>query len=215
MPQPTTRENILEAADRLFYRHGYDHTSFADIADTVGISRGNFYHHFKTKDEILTAVISRRLAEKRQLLDSWEIEGAGPVERLRSFINILIVNRADIQRYGCPIGTLSTELAKLSHPAQAGANELFVLFRVWLHRQFSLLGRSANADELAMHLLARSQGVATLAAAFQDEGFIRLEVEKLHAWLDANAGLAGPPADRRRADGAEDLAPAKPLSKEG
>ncbi|MDD9913854.1 MAG: helix-turn-helix domain containing protein, partial [Rhodospirillaceae bacterium] len=37
----------------LFYRHGFDHTSFADIAEAVQISRGNFYYHFRTKDDIL------------------------------------------------------------------------------------------------------------------------------------------------------------------
>jgi hypothetical protein len=80
---------------------------------------------------------------------------------------------------------LSTELAKLNHPAQPEATELFTLFRSWLRRQFELLGRKADADRFAMHLLARSQGVATLAASFHDEEFIRQEVEQMHAWLDA------------------------------
>lgn len=44
---------LTEAADELFYRQGYEHTSFSNIAGAVQISRGNFYHHFKTKDEIL------------------------------------------------------------------------------------------------------------------------------------------------------------------
>jgi AcrR family transcriptional regulator len=185
MSDPTTREHIVEAADRLFYRQGYEHTSFADIAGVVKISRGNFYFHFKTKDEILDAVINRRLAEKRQMLDRWEIEGEQPADRIRSFINIMLVNRADLKRYGCPLGTLSTELAKLNHPAQPEATELFTLFRTWLRRQFELLGRKTDADRLAMHLLARSQGVATLASSFHDEEFIRQEVEQMHAWLDA------------------------------
>ena len=185
MSDPTTREHIVEAADRLFYQQGYEHTSFADIAGVVKISRGNFYFHFKTKDEILDAVINRRLAEKRQMLERWEIEGERPADRIRSFINIILVNRADLKRYGCPLGTLSTELAKLNHPAQPEATELFTLFRTWLRRQFELLGRKADADRLAMHLLARSQGVATLASSFHDDGFIRREDEQMYAWLDA------------------------------
>ena len=62
MSDKTTRDHIVEAADRLFYRQGYEHTSFADIADAVQISRGNFYYHFESKDEILDAVIGARLA---------------------------------------------------------------------------------------------------------------------------------------------------------
>jgi TetR/AcrR family transcriptional regulator, transcriptional repressor for nem operon len=199
VPAPsTTRDHIVEAADQLFYRQGYEHTSFSDIADAVRISRGNFYYHFKSKDEILGAVIEARLANTQAMLDRWEIDGETPAERIRSFIHMLIANRADIKRFGCPIGTLTTELAKLSHPSQAEANRLFTLFRTWLRRQFALLGRKADADALAMHLLARSQGVATLAAAFHDEKFIRQEFKQMNAWLDSCLTRATPDADDKR-----------------
>jgi AcrR family transcriptional regulator len=183
MSDKATRDHIIEAADQLFYRQGYEHTSFSDIADAVQISRGNFYYHFKSKDEILDAVINLRLANTRKMLEQWEIEGKEPADRIRSFIHILIMNRVKIKRFGCPVGTLCTELAKLDHPSQTQANRLFTLFRTWLRRQFTLLGRKADADDLAMHLLARSQGVATLANTFQNEKFIRKEVNRMCEWL--------------------------------
>jgi TetR/AcrR family transcriptional regulator, transcriptional repressor for nem operon len=183
MSEKSTRDQIIEAADRLFYQHGFEHTSFADIANAVQISRGNFYYHFKSKDEILNAVIGARLASTRAMLAKWESAGEGPADRIRSFIHMLMANRADIKRFGCPVGTLCTELAKLNHSSKAEANMLFTLFRTWLRRQFTLLGREEDADELAMHLLARSQGVATLASAFHDEKFIRQEVQQMYDWL--------------------------------
>lgn len=114
MSSKTTRDEIIEAADDLFYRQGYEHTSFTDIANVVKISRGNFYHHFKSKDEILDAVIDKRLADRQAMLQRWEIEGETPEDRIRSFIDILIVHGEKIKRYGCPIGTLTSELAKLN-----------------------------------------------------------------------------------------------------
>ena len=57
------------------------------------------------------------------------------------------------------------------------------MFRTWLRRQFEQLGHKINADSLAMHLLARSQGIATLASAFHDENFIKSEVNYLYEWL--------------------------------
>lgn len=183
MSDKTTRDLIVEAADRLFYRQGYEHTSFADIADAVRISRGNFYHHFKTKDEILDAVIGARLDGTRSMLERWTIEGEDPADRIRSFIHILVANQAEIMRHGCPVGTLCSELAKLGHASQAEATKLFTLFRTWLRRQFALLGREADADALAMHLLARSQGIAALANAFHDEKFIKQEVKQMCDWL--------------------------------
>lgn len=185
MSGEATRDHIVEAADQLFYRQGYEATSFADIAAAVRISRGNFYYHFRTKDEILSAVIDRRLSATQTMLDQWETDGGDPIARIGCFINILVANRVQIMRHGCPVGTLSSELAKLDHVAQDQARRIFTLFRDWLARQFAMLGRTADAEALAMHLLVRSQGVATLATAFRDESFIRKEVADMGAWLEA------------------------------
>lgn len=186
-----TRQQIVEAADRLFYEQGFEATSFADIAAAVRLSRGNFYYHFKTKDEILDAVIALRLANTGRMLEAWEAGTDDPAERIRSFIHILVMNRAKIMQYGCPVGTLCNELSKLDHAAKEDAAKLFTLFRGWLARQFAALGRDGDADALAMHVLMRSQGVATLATAFRDDAFIQREVEDMQAWLEAQRSAAG------------------------
>ena len=194
MSASETRAQIVEVADRLFYERGFDATSFADIAQDVGLSRGNFYYHFKTKDEILAAVIALRVARTRALLAVWEQAAEAPVQRIRCFIHILIANRTKIMAHGCPVGTLCSELAKLDHAAQGDAAGLFALFRDWLARQFAALGRGAEAEALALHLLMRSQGVAALATALRDEAFIRREVAEMENWLHAQspAGATGP-----------------------
>lgn len=196
MSAASTRQQIVEAADRLFYERGFEATSFADIAAAVHLSRGNFYYHFKTKNDILDAVIALRLTNTAKMLDAWEAENSDPAERIRSFIHILVMNRAKIMLYGCPVGTLCSELSKLNHIAKDDASKLFTLFRDWLARQFSALGREADADALAMHILMRSQGVATLATAFHDEAFIHREVQDMCAWLEAQRpGSSRPETD--------------------
>lgn len=180
-----TRQQIIEAADKLFYENGFGETSFADIAAAVQISRGNFYHHFKTKDEILEAVIAKRLADRETLLGSWEKTASDPNDRIACFIKIVITNQAKIMAYGCPVGTLTAELAKVEHPASAKANDIMGLFRDWLVRQFTALGADEAALEFALHVLSWSQGVATLAQAFKDEAFVQREVQKILSWLDS------------------------------
>jgi len=187
MSGTATRGQIVEAADELFYRQGFEPTSFADIAGAVGISRGNFYHHFKSKDEILDAVIDRRLQATRAMLDRWEAEGGDPAARIGGFVRLLLVNRAKIMRHGCPVGTLCSELAKLDHGARRHANRILALFRDWLAGQFAQLGHAPDeAEALALHLLVRAQGVATVANAFRDKAFVAREVGQMEAWL---AGL--------------------------
>ncbi|ARU58499.1 MAG: TetR/AcrR family transcriptional regulator [Pseudomonadales bacterium] len=183
MPNNPTRDQIVDAADVLFYENGYEHTSFSQIAKTVSISRGNFYYHFKTKDAILAAVIERRLENTRKMLEDWEQKGDSPETRIRCFIQILIQNQEKILRFGCPVGTLTTELSKLKHVNLTEASKVFTLFRVWLGRQFEALGFASRADYFAMQLLARSQGIATLASAFNDQQYIAQEVDSLNSWL--------------------------------
>jgi TetR/AcrR family transcriptional repressor of nem operon len=179
----STRARIIRVADRLFYEQGFEHTSFAAIAEVVGISRGNFYHHFRTKDEILAAVIETRVEATRGMLRQWESETAEPAERIRRFIHIVLTNGADIRAFGCPVGTLTAELAKLGHPSRPEAAALFTVFRDWLTGQFSALGHGVASDDMALHALAFSQGIATLANAFGDEDFVRREVERLESRL--------------------------------
>jgi TetR/AcrR family transcriptional repressor of nem operon len=179
----TTRDHIVEQADTLFYEAGFEATSFADIAAAVGISRGNFYHHFKSKDDILDAVITRRIARTGDMLDAWQAGGDGPRARILSFTRMLIANRTRIMAFGCPVGTLCSELAKLDHAAQGRAADIFGLFRDWLARQFRALGAGDRAEALALHLLAWSQGVAVMASALRDETFIRSEVAGIEDWL--------------------------------
>ena len=182
-----TRDRIVYAADQLFYERGFEATSFADVAGVVGISRGNFYYHFKTKDQILDAVIEKRIADRDAMLDGGVQAGQSPRACIASFIRILLMNNKKIRAYGCPVGTLFSELAKLNHPGGDGARALFDLFRVWLRRRFEDMGRTEDADALAMHILACSQGVATLANAYPDEQFLETEVGQMLAGLDAIA----------------------------
>ena len=53
------KNEILDAADELFAQKGFDGTSTNDILEKVGIARGTLYHHFKSKEDIMDALIDR------------------------------------------------------------------------------------------------------------------------------------------------------------
>ena len=65
------REEILDAAEKLFAAKGFDNTTTGDILDAVGIARGTLYYHFKSKEEILDGVIQR--ITNRLMQDAGEI----------------------------------------------------------------------------------------------------------------------------------------------
>ena len=53
------KSEILDAADELFVQKGFDGTSTNDILQKVGIARGTLYYHFKSKEDIMDALIDR------------------------------------------------------------------------------------------------------------------------------------------------------------
>lgn len=53
------KNEILDVAERLFCAKGFDHTSTNDILNEIGIARGTLYYHFKSKEDILDAMIER------------------------------------------------------------------------------------------------------------------------------------------------------------
>ena len=53
------KNEILDAAEKLFGAKGFDHTSTNDILNEIGIARGTLYYHFKSKEDILDAMIER------------------------------------------------------------------------------------------------------------------------------------------------------------
>jgi hypothetical protein len=91
--------------------------------------------------------------------------------------------QAALTRYGCPIGTLNTELGKDRPELQQSARALFDLFRDWLAEQFRGLGSGDEAAALALHLLGRAQGVAVIAHVYQDVELLRHEIAQLENWV--------------------------------
>ena len=178
------RQRIVEAANMLFYRQGFNQTSFSEIADQANIPRGNFYYYFKSKDDILAAVIEDRIQRIRPMLTEWDTQYTNPKDRLHRFLAILLNSEADLVRYGCPIGSLSVELSKTQLAMQSKARDMFDVFVEWLIPQFAALGHKADARLLAMRLLAKGQGVSLIGNAYADAAFLHAEIADLNNWID-------------------------------
>ncbi len=183
------RQQIVKAADQLFYQKGYNLSSFSDIATASKVPRGNLNYYFKTKNEVLIAVIQYRVDEMRQMLNNWDIEYKTPLQRLQRYAQIASNVKHEVIQYGCPMGTLNTELGKAQQDLQIITKEQFVVFEQWIKKQFQAMGYSKNAAELTMHLMVRTQGIATMAYIHQDTRLIQREVKSVINWLSSPAGL--------------------------
>ena len=77
------REELLRAAERLFYTKGYEKTSVQDILAQINLSKGGFYHHFQSKEAILAEICENRVVSSLSEL-KWELFSvkASPIERM-------------------------------------------------------------------------------------------------------------------------------------
>lgn len=81
------RDQLVDCARALFFERGYEATTINDIITRAGVSKGGFYHHFSSKEEILEA-LSVRLAEeaRERVRDSLEAPGPGALQRLNAML---------------------------------------------------------------------------------------------------------------------------------
>lgn len=80
---PSRRDDLIDAAMRVFYRHGFNASSLDDIQKEGGISRMTLYNHFKSKDDLVVAAMRRRdEIFRNNLMKFVESKAKAPRERL-------------------------------------------------------------------------------------------------------------------------------------
>src|SRR5205809_7335277 len=79
------RERILDAAERIFARHGFFAAKVSDVAKEAGVADGTIYLYFKSKDDLLISLFERRMQQLNETLRT-AVAGKSPREQLRTFV---------------------------------------------------------------------------------------------------------------------------------
>lgn len=93
-----TQQRILDTATRLFLEKGWEETTIQDIIDELGdLTRGAFYHHFKSKDEIIDAVTTQMFNKVHIFETVKEEKGLNGFEKLKRILQLSIINQEQLQ----------------------------------------------------------------------------------------------------------------------
>ncbi|HPD29951.1 MAG TPA: TetR/AcrR family transcriptional regulator [Phycisphaerae bacterium] len=82
-----TRTDILQVARQLFSKHGYHRTGIADIQEATGLTKGAFYHHFHSKEDLALAVLERTRQEYAEQLFAPAMKQHTAAERLEALLD--------------------------------------------------------------------------------------------------------------------------------
>jgi AcrR family transcriptional regulator len=179
------RTRLVSGARSVIHQHGVEKTTIADIAEAAQVPVGNVYYYFKTKGELVQAAIDAQAEEIITRLQELERHRT-PKARLKAFIRMVAEQGEITARYGCPQGSLCSELDKRHDETSRSCAQLIRLPIDWAERQFSAMGRR-DADELAVALQAAYQGIALLTNTFGDPELMRREARRLERWIDSLA----------------------------
>ena len=151
-----TREDIVEAAARLFAMHGYFNTSLNDILEAASISKGAFYHHFHSKEELALAALQRLQADYEQELFEPVRTGGEPDQRWRLMLKKIVALNLSGQWDHClMLARLAQETARQEGPfPEQVAQAINRLIDFW--RELIIDAQTAGAvrDDLDAPILA-------------------------------------------------------------
>jgi AcrR family transcriptional regulator len=183
--RPGKRERLIAAAAQLLHEQGIERTTLADIAKAADVPAGNVYYYFKTKDEVIAAVIDAHAQQIKVTLAAIDAEHRSPKSRLKALVRQFTGQSEIVAQHGCPLGSLCSELGKrVKQPSPVVAAELMRLPIEWAEVQFRSLGRP-DAHDLALDLMAAYEGRALLANTMSDPGVLSGAAQRLNRWIDS------------------------------
>lgn len=177
-----SRQRIVDAASELFYRRGVSATGLGDVIAASGTGKGQIYHYFQDKPDLVLAVIAARaeqtLAEQRRVA-----EAMTDAQDLRAWA----ARAAEVHERGglvrCPLGALVVELTDRQPGQRAALASAFDQWRDALADALERLQRAGHVrrerppEDLAEILLCAYEGGVVLSEARGDTRSLRLALD--------------------------------------
>jgi TetR/AcrR family transcriptional repressor of nem operon len=171
--QPDARTRLLDAAMQVIRAQGYSATTVDDICRTAGLTKGAFFHHFKSKEDLAVAAAAHfsDMAERLFGMAPYR-EIAEPLERFLGYIDLrAAILTGPIYEFTCLLGTMVQE-AYETHPAIRRACETYIGVHaagiakdIEAAKALYTPDATWSAESLALYTQAVLQGAFVLAKA--------------------------------------------------
>jgi len=192
MTRSPVKEQILEVATRLMALRGYHRTALDDVLQESGAGKGNFYHYFRSKEDLGYAILDRLLEgfETRTLAPIFADRTRDPLDQVEAFLDeVLATQRARNCVGGCPLGNLATELADAHEGFRQRLADGFERWRQYLAAALAraqavgAITQDVEPTTLARFLVAGIEGAILLAKVQKDIGVMEHCIGELRRHL--------------------------------
>ena len=161
-----TRAKIVESARKLFNRHGFEQVSIETIMSEAGLTRGGFYNHFQSKDELYAAAVASFTSCNPFRKDIAATPSTEPREMARRLVNLYLSDKVleDIENH-CPLYALPGDVARAGLSPQKAYTDLI---RNLVGVYQGALKEFGNAEQRAQAIVALCVGGMVLARTTDD-----------------------------------------------
>jgi len=167
----STRQKILLAAFTEIHRYGYQAASIQNIIDQAGVTKGALYHHFKSKHEMVVALIDEVHSEYVENTFIRPMQGSD--DPITVLIQTLYAMKADMSvedvELGCPLDSLAQEMAPIDEQIQRRIEQLYQRKHKQLVAAFERgqvagkVKQDISANSIALLIMATLQGSMGIA----------------------------------------------------
>jgi TetR/AcrR family transcriptional regulator, transcriptional repressor for nem operon len=183
-----TRDQILDAASRLIHLQGYHCTSLDDVLRESGVGKGNFYYHFRSKEDLGYAIIERLVTAflARTLEPAFADAESDVMSQIEGFLDLVLDNQRQRNCVGgCPMGNLASELSDVH---EGFRRRLAEIFAEWQRTLTDALARGqargqlrsdCNPERAAHFLVAALEGAILMTKVTKDIGVMEKCVQEL------------------------------------
>ncbi len=149
-----TRARLIDSAMKLFSERGYDHATIDDIAQEVGYSKGAYYFHFSTKEDILLELLRRWSEDRTRMLAA---AGAGqPGTDARALVEALVSYDEERRWPGVVLEFWAQSMR--NEDVKKRLTQAYAAWRAQLAEALAAAGTAASAEEAAGVALAAHDG---------------------------------------------------------
>jgi TetR/AcrR family transcriptional repressor of lmrAB and yxaGH operons len=187
VPRSTdARAKAVRAAGRLFQEQGYAATGLTEVIERSGSPKGSFYFHFPGgKEQLAVEALTTAGESVAEALRGLVARAPSPARLVRDYVKLQerMLEESGF-RQGCPIATVTLEMASESQPIREAAAAVFALWSGILADYLTQHDhRPADAARLAEHIVATLEGALLLARARQSTKPLRNAVHTLTTTL--------------------------------
>ena len=172
MKNVNAKDSLIKISYNLFLNKGYNATTVDEICKSAGVSKGSFFHYFKTKEELGLEVLKWYYAYATNLvMDGSFISETDPVKRVFGFIDHTESISKKLWGNGCLLGSFVTDLSSSNKKVATKVSNIFTGMTEALSKIFSAVAeknKKVTATELAEQYLLIIEGAIILAKAKND-----------------------------------------------